>query len=73
MAWPYNRKTLLQKQKTVRNPDVKIGETYYVRVGTNPTVVRITGESPYGGWVGVNLATGWKIYIRTADRLLGVV
>jgi len=31
--------------------------------------VRITGESPYGGWRGKNLATGREIRIRSAARL----
>jgi hypothetical protein len=35
--------------------------------------VRITGESPYGGWRGTNLATGREIRIRSAARLRRLV
>jgi hypothetical protein len=49
--------------------NVRIGAIYYVRVGGNMTEVRITRESPNGGWYGTNQATGREIRIRTAARL----
>jgi len=49
--------------------NVNIGTTYVVKVSGKLTRVRITGESPHGGWSGTNLATGREIRIQTAARL----
>ena len=49
--------------------NVQIGTTYIVKVSGKLTRVRITGQSPHGGWSGTNLATGREIRIRTAARL----
>jgi hypothetical protein len=49
--------------------EVEIGTTYVVKVSGVLAKVRITGESPYGGWRGKNLATGREIRIRSAARL----
>ena len=55
--------TNMQKQH------VHIGSTYIVKVSRNLTKVKLTRESPRGGWYGTNLATGREIRIRTAARL----
>jgi hypothetical protein len=49
--------------------DVHIGETYEVKVSGKIQPVRITAESPYGGWVGINTETGREVRFRTAGRL----
>ena len=53
----------------MQKPNVKIGTTYLVKVSGRLTKVRLTRESPYGGWYGTNLATHREIRIRTAARL----
>ena len=47
----------------------EIGSTYIAKVSGVLAKVRITGESPYGGWRGTNLATGREVRIRSAARL----
>ena len=49
--------------------NVHIGATYVVKVSRSLAKVRITRESPRGGWYGINLVTGREIRIRTAARL----
>jgi hypothetical protein len=49
--------------------EVTIGTTYIAKVSGVLAKVRITGESPYGGWLGKNLATGREVRIRSAARL----
>lgn len=49
--------------------DVKVGATYMVKVSGRLAPVRLTGESVYGGWNGVNLDTGRPVRVRTARRL----
>lgn len=56
----------------MKSKDVRIGETYVVRVSGELTQVRITGENPYGGWDGVNKETGRSVRIRSPQRLRGV-
>jgi hypothetical protein len=53
----------------MKKAEVKIGNTYIAKVSGVLAKVRITGESPYGGWRGKNLATGREIRIRSAARL----
>jgi len=53
----------------MKRQDVQIGSIYIAKVSGVLAKVRITGESPYGGWRGKNLATGREIRIRTAARL----
>ena len=52
----------------MRRAEVQIGSTYIAKVSGVLAKVRITGESPYGGWRGKNLATGREIRIRSAAR-----
>ncbi len=53
----------------MKKAQVQIGDTYIVKVSGVLAKVRITAESPYGGWSGTNLATGREIRIRSAARL----
>ncbi len=53
----------------MKKAQVEVGTTYIVKVSGVLAKVRITGESPYGGWNGRNLATGREIRIRSAARL----
>ena len=53
----------------MKKADVTIGATYIVKVSGKLTKVRLTGESPYGGWIGLNLATQREVRIRSAARL----
>lgn len=48
---------------------VHIGSTYTARVSGKLVAVRIERESPYGGWVACNTATGREVRIRTGRRL----
>ncbi len=53
----------------MKRQDVQIGSTYIVKVSGVLAKVRITGESPYGGWVGRTVVTGRELRIRSAARL----
>jgi hypothetical protein len=53
----------------MKKRDVQLGATYLVKVSGKLTKVRLTRESPYGGWEGVNLATHREVHIRSAARL----
>ena len=53
----------------MKKAEIQIGNTYIAKVSGVLAKVRITGESPYGGWRGKNLATGREIRIRSAARL----
>ena len=53
----------------MKKQDVQTGSTYIAKVSAVLAKVRITRESPYGGWYGTNLATGREVRIRGAARL----
>ena len=53
----------------MKKAEIQIGNTYIVKVSGVLAKVRITAESPYGGWRGTNLATGREVRIRSAARL----
>lgn len=53
----------------MRKKNVVVGCTYMVKVSGNVSPVRITSESSYGGWDGMNRMTGRKVRIKTAARL----
>ena len=53
----------------MKRQDVQIGSIYIAKVSGVLAKVRITGESPYGGWRGLNLATGREVRVRSAARL----
>ena len=53
----------------MRRAEVEVGGLYLVKVSGSLVPVRLTGESPYGGWVGVNTHTNREVRVRTAARL----
>ena len=53
----------------MKGKDVQVGECYVAKVSGKPAKVRITGESPHGGWDAVNTATNRPVRIRGAGRL----
>jgi len=53
----------------MKKSEIEVGTTYIAKVSGLLAKVRITGESPYGGWRGKNLATGREVRIRSAARL----
>ncbi len=55
----------------MKKSEVRIGQTYTVKVSGQLAPVRIVGASPYGGWVGMNTKTNREVRIRTAARLRG--
>ena len=55
----------------MKKNDVKVGQTYRVKVSGSVADVRITGENPHGGWDGVNVATNRVVRIKSAQRLRG--
>ena len=55
----------------MKKNEVRVGETYIVKVSGQLAAVRITGESPHSGWIGINTKTNREIRIKTAARLRG--
>jgi len=53
----------------MKKAEVKIGTTYEAKVSGRLANVRITGESVYGGWNAINVATKRDVRIRSAQRL----
>lgn len=53
----------------MKKNEVTLGMTYIVKVSGAETKVRLDAESPFGGWVGTNLATKRQVRIRTAAKL----
>ena len=53
----------------MKKKDVEIGGVYVAKVSGKLAKVRITGESRFGGWDAVNLATKRDVRIRGAGRL----
>ena len=53
----------------MRKSEVHIGGRYVAKVSGNLTIIRLTSESPYGGWNAVNERTGKEVRVRTAARL----
>lgn len=53
----------------MKKKDVRLGGVYEAKVTGNRVLVRLTAESPYGGWLATNLKTGRQVKIRTAARL----
>ena len=46
-----------ERKRTMKKANVKVGEVYAAKVSGKLAQVRITGESRFGGWDAVNLAT----------------
>ena len=57
----------------MKKDEVKIGQTYRIKVSGTIAEVRIIGENPHGGWDGVNIATNRPVRIKSAQRIRGVV
>ena len=53
----------------MKKRDVQVGQSYVVKVSGTLAAVRITAESPHGGWVGINTCTGRQVRIKSAQRL----
>jgi len=53
----------------MKKAQIQVGETYIAKVSGVLTTVRVTGESPYGGWDAVNTRTGRSVRVRSAARL----
>ena len=53
----------------MKKNEVKVGKVYVVKVSGHLVTVKLTSESPYGGWNGTNLYTGRPVRIKTAGRL----
>jgi len=53
----------------MKKNEIKIGTVYAAKVSDRVQPVRIVGESPYGGWDGVNVKTGRTVRIRGVQRL----
>jgi len=53
----------------MKKDEVSIGGVYAVKVSGKVVPVRVTGESPYGGWDAVNTKTRRSVRVRSAARL----
>ncbi len=53
----------------MKKADIRIGGRYRAKVSGSLTTVRITRESPEGGWEAVNEASGKAVRIKSAQRL----
>ena len=53
----------------MKKNEITIGGMYAAKVSGKVVPVRITGESPYGGWRAVNMQTQRSVRIRSAARL----
>jgi hypothetical protein len=56
-------------ENAMKKRDITIGETYLAKVSGKLVPVRITSESPHGGWNAVNTTTGREVRIGSAARL----
>jgi len=56
----------------MKKKDVRIGETYTVKVSGQLVPVQLTGDCAFGGWFGINRKTGKQVRIKTAARLRGI-
>lgn len=53
----------------MKKAQVILGCIYAVKVSGNIVPVKLTGESPFGGWTGTNLTTGREVRIKSAAKL----
>ncbi len=53
----------------MKKHEITIGGVYAAKVSGRIVPVKITGESPYGGWRTVNMQTQRAIRVRSAARL----
>ncbi len=57
----------------MKKAEVEIGGKYYANVTGKRVEIQIDSEKANGGWNATNLATGKKILVKSAQRLLGAV
>ena len=57
----------------MKKAEVEIGGKYYANVTNKRVEIQIDSTKESGGWNATNLATGKKIHIKSAQRLLDVV
>ncbi len=55
----------------MKKNEVKVGGVYLAKVTNKVVPVKITSENPSGGYHGLNLKTGKKIKVKSAQRLRG--
>ncbi|GMU83737.1 MAG: hypothetical protein AMXMBFR47_36070 [Planctomycetota bacterium] len=53
----------------MKKNDVELGATYVAKVSGKRVHVRIEREGTHGGWEAVNVETGRKIHVKSAQRL----
>jgi len=53
----------------MKKADVQIGGVYAAKVSGKVVPVRITAESPYGGWDAVNTISNRAVRIKSAQKL----
>lgn len=53
----------------MKKREVQIGGRYVAKVSDQLVIVRIKGESIYGGWAAVNEKTGKDVRIKSAAKL----
>lgn len=53
----------------MKKNEITIGGVYAAKVSGKVVPIRITGQSPYGGWDAVNTQTKRTVRIRSAARL----
>ena len=58
-----------QRGYGMKKKEVEIGKNYLAKISGKLTAVKIVSESPYGGWIGRNIATGREVRIKTAAKL----
>lgn len=56
-------------ETVMKKKDIEIGAFYACKVSGSIVPVRITSESPHGGWLAVSEKTGREIRIRSAAKL----
>ena len=69
LQWPRSKPVTKSGIKYMKKSDIHLNHTYAAKVSGTITVVKILGESPYGGWMGRNIKTGREVRIRSAQRL----
>lgn len=53
----------------MKKADVKLGTIYAVKVSGRIAPVKLLSESPYGGWIGLNVHTNRQIRVHSAQKL----
>lgn len=53
----------------MRKAQVEFGKVYEAKISGRLVRVRLIDESPFGGWVALNLDTGRRVRIKSAAKL----